>query len=205
MKPTVIVAPTYFGNIYYYSVLANYGRVLMDVHEHFVKQSYRTRCTIYGANGKLNLILPLEKRTKRTPVKEIKISYEENWRKVHWKSLESAYRSSPYFEFYEDDIAPFFEKKYDFLLDMNLDIQATLLDLLGIEPAIVQTESYEKEHPDADDFRDKIHPKTEAFTHDEYLQVFQEKYGFIGNLSVVDLLFNLGPEAGSFLKGNFEY
>jgi hypothetical protein len=201
MSNSVIIAPAYFGNIQHFSILANADDILVDVHEHFVKQSYRTRCSIYGANGKLSLYLPMEKRSERTPLKDVKISYAENWQRLHWKSLETAYRSTPFFEYYEDDIIPFFEgQHYQFVVDLNEAVQQVLCELLELTPTFSNTEFYQKEHPGRIDYRAEIHPKHEDYIHPEYPQIFADRHGYIPNLSVLDLLFNLGSEAASYLR-----
>ncbi len=133
------------------------------------------------------------------------IDYDTNWQKLHWKSIESAYRSSPFFEFYEDDLKPFYEKKYKFLLDFNIEIQNMVLEHLDIDVNLKFTDKYcHILTEEIDDLREKIHPKKKENDPDfitvEYTQVFQGKYGFIPNLSIIDLLFNEGPNAIEALK-----
>lgn len=189
----------YAGNISYYGSLKNAANPVFEKHEHYIKQTYRSRCTVYGANGKLDLIIPVEKgKQGHQAMKDVKIAYQQDWQRLHWKSLESAYRSSPYFEYYEHKFIPFFENKTEYLVDFNLKLHEVLCKLLEIDFNPAFTESYQTEninnHRSLGD--PLIHPKTE-FT--AYTQVFETKHGFIENLSVLDLLFNCGPEAGSLI------
>lgn len=205
MSKKVILATAYLAPIQYFTKLFKYDEVFIEKHENFIKQSYRNRCKIYGANGELSLSIPVKKISLKTKIKDLLIDYDTNWQKLHWKSIESAYRSSPFFEFYEDDLKPFYEKKYKFLLDFNIEIQNMVLEYLDIDVNLKFTDKYYDEQDNYfDDLREKIHPKKEYvdpnFKIVEYTQVFQEKYGFIPNLSIIDLLFNEGPNAIEALK-----
>ncbi len=205
MNKKVILSTAYLAPIQYYTKLLKYDEVFVEKHENFIKQSYRNRCKIYGANGELSLSIPVKKLSTKTKIKDLLIDYDTNWQKLHWKSIESAYRSSPFFEFYEDDLKPFYEKKYKFLLDLNSEIQNVILEHLDLEINLKFTDKYYNVlTEELDDFREQIHPKKKDndvdFITVEYTQVFQEKYGFIPNLSIIDLLFNEGPNAAEFLK-----
>lgn len=201
----IALLPTaYFGPIQYYSKLLSYDEAYIEHYEHFPKQTYRNRCVIYGANGALDLSIPLKKRGERTPVKDIRISYEQPWQKLHWRSFESSYRCSPFFEYYEDDLAPFYEKQYEFLVDFNAELHQLVCDLLKIDNNTKLTEKYEKQPENMDDFRDMISPKVpytadKSFIPKAYTQVFINKHGFIPNLSIIDLLFNEGSSAKEFI------
>jgi hypothetical protein len=130
---TVLLSTTYFGPIQYFTKFILYPNRLIEQFDHYSKQSYRNRCIIYGANGALTLSIPVLKGPgQKTRVMDIRIDYSRNWRKLHWKGIESAYRHSPFFEFYMDDIQAFLEKKHDFLLDLNLDILDYLLEAVEI-------------------------------------------------------------------------
>ncbi len=196
----ITLSNVYLGPIIHYAFIAQNDEYQIDIAENFNKQTYRNRCEIYGANGKLKLIIPLEKRTQRTPMRDIKIDYDEDWRRIHWKSLETAYRKSPFFEYYEDDFLPFYRKKHSYLIDLNYELEEMIKSLLGITSKTIKCNKYEENEPD---YRQLISPKNKTFIKgvkfEKYLQVFNDRHGFIENLSIVDLLFNLGPAATAYL------
>ena len=197
-----VFSSLYAGNLMYYSSMLKAGIVTIDLFENFNKQSYRNRCCIASPNGTLNLVIPINRQTKSI-VKEVKIDNSQNWRKIHWKSLESSYRSSPYFEFYEDGFhSIFFNKNCNFLFEYNQLIHQEVLKALKVEIDLTFTESYIPENDKIYDFRNSIHPKIQLdnqIKELKYNQVFQEKQKFIPNLSIFDLLFNKGPTAKQLL------
>lgn len=201
MENSVIFPLFYLPPIEFYKQLIDNKdtNIIFEKHEHFPKQTYRNRASIYGPNGKLNLIVPVVKGAKvHTPVKDVKISYDEDWQRLHWLSMQTSYRSSAYFEFYEDDYAPFYEKKYIFLYDYNLELFEMLKRQLKLKLDYTFSESYEKVY--SLDFRENIHPKKEStYQSVQYYQVFEDKYNFMPNLSIVDLLFNQGPQALKYI------
>ena len=199
----------YLGPIQYYIKLLEYPSILFEHYEHYKKQTYRNRCCIYGANGKLNLIIPIQHTGKRIIIKDVNISYETDWQKLHWRSIQTAYRSSPYFEYYEDELAPFFTKKYKLLIEFNEALQLQILEILGLKIRYSHTTSYEEHYTDltsnregTTDYRTAMHAELHAPNPEllPYSQVFQDKHGFIPNLSIIDLLFNLGPDSASYLR-----
>jgi|SRR5690554_218343 len=196
----ITLSSAYLGPILHYALLSQNETYEIDTAEHFVKQSYRSRCEIYGANGRLKLIVPLEKWKNNSPIKDIKISYDENWQSLHWRSFESAYRLSPFFDFFEEDFRPFYEKKYSFLIELNRELEEKIKSLLKITATANYTETYKKCDPD---YRKLISPKNKAVVQavnfEHYYQVFEDKYGFLENLSILDLLFNLGPASKAYL------
>ncbi len=203
--PSALFSIAYFPPIQYYSKMLLFNNIRVEQHENFPKQSFRNRCYIYGANGLQALHLPVVKgRSNKTKTRDIRLSYNENWQKNHWKSIESAYRSSPFFEFFEDEFSIFYSKHFDFLLDFNLQIINVLNKNLGISPTIELSTEFQatSQFPD---FRDFIHPKKDfsednTFHPSPYQQVFSQKHGFIANLSILDLLCNLGAHANDYLK-----
>ena len=157
--------------------------------------------SIHSPNGKLDLIVPVIKGANvHTPVKDVRISYEFNWQRMHLMSLQTSYRSSAYFEFYEDDLRPFYQKQWKYLCDYNEEILMFLLQCLKLKVNYQFTEDYESSYPDLSDYRESIHPKKEsALSLKPYFQVFEDRNGFLKNLSILDLLFNQGPNSTKYL------
>ena len=222
-----ILSTTYFGPIQWYQKLCRYD-CLIDGEEQFVKQTYRNRCLIATTQGVQALTVPIEhsevgrkkdelqsgtSQDEGRWTKDIRISDHGNWRHLHWNALKSAYGESPFFEFYADDICPFFEKKWKYLWDFNWEIMEKMCELLQIDrlpltidhsddvPANLQSSIFNLQS--SKDFRTAIqpkHPQPDAdFTPKPYYQVYQQKHGFIPNLSILDLLFNMGNEAILYL------
>lgn len=198
--PEILLPLYYCAPLSWYSVLIKNEEVLIEKQEHYRKQSYRNRCSIYGPNGKLNLIIPVKKiHGEHTLYRDIQIDNEERWQRIHWLSLQSAYRNSPFFEFYEDEFKPFFHKEFKLLFDLNLQLNDKILSLLKINKNLKYNDSYNKDvlH------RFDIHAKKESdIQYNPYYQVFKDKFGFMSNLSILDLLFNTGPAALSVLANN---
>ncbi len=174
---------------------------LIEKYEHFPKQTYRNRAHIYSPEGLLTLVVPVVKGSKmHTPVKDVRISYDFRWQRLHWMSLQGCYRRSAYFEYYEDDLALFYEAKEPFLFDYNEKLLHLLLRLLKIKATLKYTQEFIPDYPDLLDLRDSIHPKKiSKYPPKPYYQLFEEKHGIISNLSIVDLLFNQGPQAINYL------
>lgn len=200
----VLLTTAYWGPVQYYSKVVQYNEVWVEQDEHYNKQSYRTRCAIYGANGPLTLSVPVKKPSSKAHIKEVTLDYDTAWRKMHWKSIESAYRSSAFFEFYEDELREFYEEKYTFLLDFNKHLHEWVCEQLGIDATLHSHTDFRDTEGFAD-FRQAVHPKVawqgdSSFNPAEYFQVFSEKSGFIPNLSILDLLFNEGPNSLQVLE-----
>lgn len=200
-RDNFLLSTAYLAPIEYYVVLANSERILLEQHEYYQKQSYRNRCRIATANGIMDLSIPVDSAGK-TPIRDLRISDHNNWQTHHWRSIETAYNSSPFFEYYADDFRPFFEKKWLFLWDFNLALFNKTLELLDIETKIELTEQYKPETSDNFlDLRAAIHPKKEiSLLLQPYYQVFETKFGFMPNMSIIDLLFNMANEAQLILK-----
>lgn len=203
MQSSAIFPLFYLPPISYFSGLKDFeGNFLIEKEEHFPKQTYRNRAKIYSPNGILDLIIPVVRGSKvHTKVKDVKISNDYRWQRLHWKSLESCYRNSAYFEYYEDELFRFYETRYDYLFDYNTELIQWILKQLKKTESLQYTAEYEKNIPLELDFRSKLHFKgTEPdIGFKPYFQVFDDRHGFIPNLSIVDLLFNQGPQSKSFI------
>ena len=203
---SVLLSSTYFGPIQWYQKLHRMPCII-EQHDHFVKQTYRNRCVIATANGTQTLTVPIERYDgTKCPMRDIRISDHGNWRHLHWNALVSAYGETPFFEFYADDLRPFFEKQHTFLFDLNLDIMHTMCQLLDVRPQVTLSEQYivlPSEDDAVVDFREAIRPKHPLpdadFNPTPYYQVRAQRYGFLPNLSILDLLFNEGPEGIFYL------
>ena len=207
---TALLQTTYFGPIQWYQKLNRYDHCVIEQHDTYQKQTYKNRCVIATANGLQALTVPVEVSSNREEVKDVRISDHNNWRKVHWHALQSAYSESPFFDYYVDDIRPFFEKKYAFLIDFNEAIRQTICELVDIHPSVeynlefrVHGSGFMFQGSGFKDFREVIHakhPQEDAeFEARPYWQVFQHRYGFQPNLSILDLLFCMGPESVFYL------
>jgi len=197
----MIFQPTYFSPIYQFQKLVQADEAIFEVFDNYQKQSYRNRLRMYSANGILTLSIPVKHNNgKRQLTKDAKVENSIKWQKNHFNSIKTAYQSSPYFEFYEDDLAPLYEKPQKFLLDFILKTQELTIEMLQIDLKIEQTTAYLDYTKDVD-ARYLADAKLEkTFPQIQYKQVFEIKHGFIPHLSIIDLLFNEGPNAYSLLK-----
>lgn len=201
MEKGVLLPLFYLGPIEYFSKIKESPEVNIEKFEHFPKQTYRNRASIHSPNGKLDLTIPIRKGSRvHTKMKDVRISYDADWQRLHWRSLQTSYRSSSYFEYYEDDFAPFYHQKIEFLFDFNLSLFELCLKLLKLSPTLAYTEEYIQTPSNLLNFRDTISPKKQSdFTSKPYFQVFEDQHEFISNLSIVDLLFSQGPQSKQFL------
>ncbi len=201
----LLLSTTYFGPIQWYQKLYRAESVQIERWESFQKQTYRNRCIIATTNGPQALTVPIERQFTINCIKDIRISDHGNWRHLHWNALQSAYGESPFFDYYQDDIRPFFEQRWDYLFDFNEAIREKMCELLDIQPKV----DYSKEFTVyslsscVPDYRMVIRPKNPEpdpdFTPKRYYQVYEQKHGFLPNLSILDLLFNMGPESIFYL------
>ncbi len=193
----------YFGSIAQYAAIAQSEAVVFENEDNYQKQTYRNRTYIYGANGKLLLTIPIKHvgKERRQLYKDVRIENDFEWQTLHWRSIETAYRTSPFFEYYEDEFAHLYEKKKGFLLDFNYECMQAVNDCLQLDCSFTKTNEYFKEPKDLLDFRGLVNAKKDK-THqlETYIQVFIEKHGFISNLSILDLLFNEGTNALTYLE-----
>ncbi|NQU53175.1 MAG: WbqC family protein [Bacteroidetes bacterium] len=202
----ILLSTAYFAPIHFYARYIAHPEVYIEQFEHFNKQTYRNRCVVLGGNGQITLIVPVIKgRGPKILIKDLKVAYDMEWQRNQWRTIFSAYNSSPYFEYYKDDIQPLFEKKTKYLLDLNQSINTTICELLEIENSSKLTPDFESIPENTLNFRETISPKNKIQTDTNYnevpyTQVFSEKFGFTPNLSILDLLFNEGPNSYSILE-----
>jgi hypothetical protein len=180
----------------------------MERYENYVKQSYRNRCEILTSNGILPLIIPIKRRHgEKMPVKDVRIDYDTNWQTIHWRAISAAYSSSPFFNYYIDDLLPFYENREEFLFDFNLKLIFKLMEICGISTKIEFTSHYESHYEDALDFRTSLSSKSKnnsdnSYKPTPYYQVFRDKANFQPNLSILDLVCNEGNNSWSVLKSS---
>ncbi len=196
----ILIHPTYFPSISTYIAMAKADSITLEMEDNFQKQTNRNRMYIYSANGLQLLNIPVKHlKNSHQMSKDIQLETEFDWQKQHFKSLEAAYRSSPFFEFFEDILMPVFEKDYKFLMDLNLDTMAIISKCIGLKTSFSKTEEFQKE-TGLVDFRNLAAGKKDQTQITPYTQVFGEKYGFLNNLSILDLLFNEGRYSLDYLK-----
>ncbi|WP_375239883.1 WbqC family protein [Aurantibacter sp.] len=196
-----LITPTLFPNLSTFVVIAQHKHVVLEVCDNYQKQTFRNRANIYGANGLLQLNCPvIYSQKERKLYKDVPVFNPEKWQLHIWKSLESAYKTSPFFEYYEDDLKDLFETEFKTVLDFNLKCLEVICDLLQIETTFSKTETFEKHPVNSLDFRHLAERKSEGFKLASYTQVFGIKHGFISNLSILDLLFNEGTNTLTYLE-----
>ncbi len=197
----ILIHPTYFPSISHYIAMVKAESVTFEMEDNFQKQTNRNRMYIYSPNGIQLLNVPVKhSKEKHQKFKDVRIENDFAWQKNHFKSLEAAYRTSPFFEYFEDDFRPLFEKKQEFILDLNLQIFELINNSLGIKIEAQKTTEFFHDSLNYDDFRSLVNGKKDVTQIEEYTQVFNEKHGFINNLSILDLLFNEGRYAVDYLK-----
>lgn len=186
----LVLPSAYLPPVSYFAMLMRTKEPsFVEVHDNYLKQTIRNRCTIDSPNGPLSLSIPVEKQNGHVLMRDIRISDHGNWRHQHWNALVSSYRQSPFIEYYQDDFAPFYEKKWDFLADYNQELMQLICELMDFQPQISRTDSY----------LGITSWESDAISFKSYYQVFAAKHGFLSDLSIVDLLFNMGPESILYL------
>ncbi|NLP56723.1 WbqC family protein [Lutibacter sp. B1] len=197
----VLLQPTYFSPIIQYVAITKSDKIVFETEDNFQKQTYRNRCYIYTADGKHLLNIPIQhNKGIKQKTKDVKIDYKDNWNKQHLKTLKTAYSSSPFFEFYIDDLLPVFEKRYTYLLDLNLLTHQIVMDALQIEVPFIKTKEYITETQNLDLRYLAIAKNSKNYNLNSYIQVFYQSHNFLPNLSILDLLFMEGPNALNYLE-----
>lgn len=201
MKGKILVSTAYLAPVEYFSLISYADEVLIESEENYLKQSYRNRCYILSAHGPQLLSVPVYQGSQhKTPIKEIRIDYTKRWQQVHLRAIVASYNSSPYFQFYFENIEKIISSKTDLLLDLNLELIKSVLKMLNMETKLFYTTCFVPAEEAENDFRYKITPKAESdFSSKEYRQVFDNGSGFVRGLSILDLIFNMGPEAVHYL------
>lgn len=193
----ILIHPNYFPNIHQFTQIIKANNILFEVSDNYQKQTFRNRTYIYGANGKLGLFIPvIHTHKNRELFKDVKISYESNWMDLHLKSLQSAYRSSPYFEYFEDDFIKLYSKKEKFLADFNIKCIKLISNLLDLDLDFKISNEYVEKTNDIIDLRDLSNARKEKkIETPKYIQVFESKHGYLNNLSILDLIFSEGKNS----------
>lgn len=205
----LLLPSQYLAPVGAYAYLFAAERVVEDRGEFYIKQTYRNRCYIAGPQGVQSLIVPVDRKgLAHSPMRDVRISEHGNWRHVHWTALVSAYESSPYFEYYADDFRPLYERPFRYLVDFNEALHRLVCELLSFTPQVSVSDEYVADSTGWTDLRQSLSPKLplaslERFRPVDYYQVFASRLGFLPNLSIVDLLFNLGPESRLILRKSF--
>ncbi len=201
MAGKILVSTAYLPPVEYVSLISRADEVLVEREENYLKQTYRNRCNILSAHGLQLLSVPVFLGSlHKTPVKDIRIDYSKRWQQVHTGAMTASYNSSPYFKFYSENIEKKISKNHEFLLDLNMELTNSVLEILKMKKPISYTTNFEPVGGMENDFRYKITPKEESpFTLKEYYQVFNNGEGFVPGLSIIDLVFNMGPDAVDYL------
>lgn len=201
MTGKILVSTAYLPPVEYFSLFTHTDEILIEKEENYVKQSYRNRCYILSPHGPQLLSVPVYLGSQhKTPLKEIRIDYSKRWQQVHLRALTASYNSSPYFLFYFESIEKIISKNSEFLIDLNTELTMLVMNILKLETKVAFTTEYLPEKSEDNDFRYKLSPKKPSlFKTREYIQVFGNNTGFVNRLSILDLIFNVGPEAVDYL------
>ncbi len=200
----VLLSTAYFPPILYFKNIYNTKNIIIEINDNYTKQTYRNRTKILSANGVISLSFPvINTHNKKIKTKDIQIDYSTAWQKNHYKTILSAYKSSPFFDYYIDYFLPFFNKKYKFLIDFNTKILEQLFYAFDIKKNISFTNEYKHNTQNINDLREDFNTKKNHIQEKyciKYRQVFSDRFDFTPNLSILDMLFNLGPESEIFLS-----
>ena len=202
MSAKILISTAYLPPVEYFSLIQDADEVLVEREENYLKQTYRNRCYLLSANGTQALTVPVYLGSvHKTALKNIRIDYSKRWQQVHLRAMSTSYKASPFFEFYFEDIERTILRNHEFLIDLNTELTVLILKILGIETSISFTGTFIPPDSIDYDFRYKITPKRQSdFKIKEYTRVFKCSSGFVSVLSILDLLFNMGPESPNYLK-----
>lgn len=204
----ILLHPAYFGPVSYWAAIAQANKLVFENEDNYQKQTYRNRLYLYDANGKLSLNIPVKHSSSlglntngRQKYKDVQIENDFDWQTQHWRAFKTAYQTSPFFEFYEDELHPLYHKEYKFLMDFNYDCMQFVGDCLQLELSYEKTDEYILKPSEISNLRPLINAKSKkVFGLSSYVQVFEEKHGFLEDLCILDLLFNEGNNALNYLK-----
>ena len=198
----ILLTTAYLPPVSWVKTTADAGIVTIEACESYSRQTYRNRCRLISANGLISLSVPVVKQNGKKPkTRDIKIFYGEPWQRLHWRTIDAAYSNSPFYLYYKDDLMPFFNQKYQFLIDLNTAICEKLFEIIGIDVKMQLSEEYYAQPEGIIDLRNVFSPKNNSGINlPSYHQVFEERHGFIPDLSIIDLLFNEGPATKEYLN-----
>ncbi len=201
MSARILISTAYLPPVEYFSLIHNADEVLVEREENYLKQTYRNRCYLLSANGRQTLTVPVYLGSvHKTALKDIRIDYSKRWQQVHLRAMCTSYRASPFYEFYIEEIERIILKNHEFLIDLNTGLTESILKILGIKTSMTYTSTFITLGTIEYDFRYKITPKGQSdYTLKEYTQVFNNSSGFVSGLSILDLLFNMGPDSLNYL------
>jgi len=204
---SALIELQYLPPVQFFSKCLHYPLLWIETEEHYTKRSYRNRCHLAGPNGILRLSVPLRSgKNEGMPIRKVQIAYDELWQAQHWSSIQTCYGNAPFFTFYAPELQDLYERQFEYLFDFNWTLLHRLFDLLRIKVHLEWTTVYESTPSEGVDLRNQILPTDQEGARDEhfqsvsYPQVFQERHGFLANLSILDLLFCTGPEAPQWLQ-----
>lgn len=201
MSGRVLLSTAYLPPLDYFHLIINAGEIVLEANENYIKQTYRNRCYILSSHGAHLLSVPIYEGSRhKIPVKEVKIDYSKRWQQVHLRAIVSSYRCSPYFEFFYEPLENIINRKFELLWDLNLELLTTLLRMLKLKKKLKLSDEFSILSGEPDDFRYRLEPGKNLFEYKSYLQVFSANIAFIPNLSIIDLIFNQGPDAESYLR-----
>jgi len=200
MHGRILISTAYLPPLDYFYLLINAGEILLEACENYIKKTYRNRCYILSAHGPHLLSVPVYEGSRhKVPVMEVRIDYSKRWQQVHLRAIVSSYRCSPYFEYFYEPLEKIINTKYEFLWDLNMELLISLLKMMKMKKKLKLTKEFDIPSEQPYDFRYRLEPGRNLFEYKSYLQVFSANTGFVPNLSIIDLIFNQGPDAGSYL------